>query len=271
LIGRRLVNAVVIGQNMRTLGRFAILSLCCVGCDGTAQQQKPASRQTPAATSTSVDEYIANFGDMGMWLPDAKQVGVFRDNFDTARSSLRDALSHSSSSVRMRSAYVIGEIGTTARPAGQELLDRFKNEPDVLVRIYIVDALNAIGYDDHAAVAVLIERYKALNGTNVPPNGDSSYADVDEKIKIASAVYSLTSDEVVSEYYDFVTKWLDPPDGGLSSELLEGYWERRWIAVNSLERMPAAKLESLQAERNAKPWVNTHVPRVLAVLRKNAR
>lgn len=266
----------VIGLNMKTLGRFAILLVCFVGCDGATHQQKSASRQTPIATAKSVDEYIAGWGDMGMWLPDAKQIGAFRDNFDTARNSLRDALSHSDDSVRMRAAYVIGEIGITARPVGKELLARLTEEPDELVRIYIVDALNAIGYDDHATVAVLVERYKALDGTNVPPNGDPSYAEVDEKIKIASALYSLANDESKSEYYDFVTKWLDPPDDGLNGDLLDGYWERRWIAVNSLERMPAAKdaipkLESLQTEPNAKPWVNTHVPRVLGVLRKNAR
>lgn len=82
--------------------------------------------------------------------------------------------------------------------------------------------------------------------------------------------------ESKSRYFDFVTKWLDPPEDDLSGDLLEGYWERRWMAVNALEQMPDAtdaipKLESLEVEPNAKPWVDIHVPRVLGVLRRNIR
>jgi len=138
----------------------------------------------------SPDQYIAGWDDMGMRLPDAEEVKLFRDNFDAARSSLDDALSHSNHSVRMRAAYVLGEIGKTAQPAGEELLARLVEESHVLVRIYIIDALNAIGYDTEATVSVLTERYEALDGTNVPPIDDPSYAEVDEKIKVASALYS---------------------------------------------------------------------------------
>ena len=261
---------------MKTLGRLMILFVCVAGCDGATQQQKPGSRQTEIALRKTVGDYIASWGAMGMWLPDVQQVRVFRDNFDAARDGLIEALSHSDKAVRMRAAYVIGQIGIIARPSGQELLARLTDESDVLVRIYIVNALNLIGYDNQATVALLVERYNALDGTNVPPNVEVSYAPVDEKITIACAIYSLTNDESNSEYYDFVTGWLDPPDKSLNSVLLDGYWERRWIAVNSLERMPAAKnaipkLESLQSEPNSKPWVSVHVPRVLETLRKDAR
>ncbi len=213
---------------------------------------------------------------MGMWLPDAEQVKVFRDNFDVARGSLCDALTHSNHSVRIRAAYVIGEIGETAKPAGEELLARLGEESDEVVRIYIVDALNAIGYDTEAAITVLIKRYEALDGANVPPNDDHSYAEVDEKITVACALYAFVDAESKSRYFDFVTKWLDPPEDDLSGDLLEGYWERRWMAVNALEQMPDAtdaipKLESLEVEPNAKPWVDIHVPRVLGVLRRNIR
>jgi len=249
---------------MNTTRALIILIACIVGCD------------RPDSSNQSVDDYIAGWGEMGMMLPDAAQVKVFRDNFDSAHGSLRKALSHADDSVRMRAAYVIGEIGDTAKPAGEDLLARLTEESDELVRIYIVDALNAVGYKTDETIAVLSERYMALDGSNVPPNDDHSYAEVDEKITIASALYSLAETESKSEYYDFVIQWLDPPDDGLDGELLDGYWERRWIAVNSLERMPTAtgaipKLESLQAEAGAKPWVNVHVPRVLGVLRQNVR
>jgi len=261
---------------MKTIRALTILSICLVGCDRSIPQQNSTPQQNPIAPNQSVDDYIAGWGEMGMMLPGAAQINIFRDNFDSAHGSLRNALSHSDDSVRMRAAYVISEIGGTAKPAGEDLLARLREESDELVRIYIVDALNVIGYNTDATIAVLSKRYEALDGANVAPNDDSSYAEVDEKIKIASALYSLTDADSKSEYYDFVVQWLDRPDDGLNGALLDGYWERRWIAVNSLAQMPTAadaipKLESLQAEPNAKAWVNIHVPRVLGVLKKNAR
>ena len=247
--------------------------LLLVGCEETSPHPRSAPTEVPNASAESL---IAGWGDMGMWLPDAEEIAVFRKSFPTAQHLLRNALSHHDRSVRMRGAYVIGKLGDVAKPVGNDLVERLADEPDTTVRMYIVNALNAIGYKTESAIEVLTERYRSLDGSNRPPNADHSYAEVDEKITIASALYALSDDESISEYYNFVTKWLDPPDHNLGGDLLEGYWQRRLIAVNSLERMPDAtdaipKLESLQAERNAKLWVNTHVPRVLNVLRKTAR
>ena len=253
----------VVGLIMSTIRALIAVTACIIGCD------------RPDGVNRSVDDYIASWGEMGMMLPDAAQVKVFHESFDSADSSLRKALSHPDDSVRMRAAYVIGELGATAKPVGEDLFARLTQESDELVRIYIVDALIAVGYKTEESIAVLSERYEALDGSNVPPNNGHSYAEVDEKIKIASALYSLAGTESKPEYYDFVTQWLDPPADGLNRGLIDGYWERRWMAVNSLEQMPTAtgaipKLEALQAEAGAKSWVNVHVPRVLDVLRQNA-
>tara|TARA_R100000789_G_scaffold99243_1_gene105212 strand:+ start:642 stop:1451 length:810 start_codon:yes stop_codon:yes gene_type:complete len=266
----------LIGLSMKTLRVFAIFCVCFVGCNQRIAQQNSTPPKTRDTSNQSFDELITAWGDMGMMFPDSAQVDVFRADFETSRSSLRDALSHSDNSVRMRAAYVIGEIGDIAKPAGEELLARLLDEPDELVRIYIVDALNSVGYDTNATIAALSDRFETLDGNNVPPNNDHSYAEVDEKIKVASALFSLSDTDSRSKYYDFVTQWLDPPADDLKGTLLDGYWERRWIAVNSIEQMPEAtdaipKLESLLAEPNAKLWVNTHVPRVLGVLRKNVQ
>lgn len=261
---------------MNSTAYIALLSLVLVGCDRTNSQPGTSSQKTRVQPSKTVEDYIARWSDMGMWLPDAEQVNVFCDNFDSARGSLREALSHNNQSVRMRAAYVIGEIGDSAKPAGEELLARLTAEPDELVRIYIIDALIAIGYDTDTTITVLVERYEALDGSNVPPNEDHYYAEVDEKITVASALYSFVDIDSKTGYLDFVIKWLDPPDDDLSPELLDGYWIRRWIAVHALEQMSTAteaipRLESLKAEPNAKPWVHVHVPRILGVLRKNSR
>ncbi|MDY0171063.1 MAG: HEAT repeat domain-containing protein [Thermoguttaceae bacterium] len=246
------------------------------GCDRSAPQQDAGPFQRPTIRANTVGECIASWTDMGMWLPDSQQIEIVRAQFKSARGPLRDALSHSDDSVRMRAAYVIGQIGPQARPAGEDLLAQFVREPDRTVRMYIVNALNLIDYNDAATVDALANRYGALDGRNVAPSVDHSYPEVDEKITIASALFTMAETRSKSEYYEFVVKWLDPPNDATHGDLLEGYWERRWMAVNVLERMPGAtdaipKLQSLQAEANAKPWVNVHVPRVLAALRSNAR
>jgi len=229
---------------------------------------------TTEARAGSTSELIAGWSEMGMWLPDQEQIKFLDQHFETAREPLCNALSHSDDSVRMRAAYVIAEIGQHAKAAGPRLLARFKNEPDELVRMYIVDALNAIDFNSDATVSVLTERLDSLDSTNVAPNADHSYAEVDERITIAAALYALTDDDTKKQYLTFVTDWLKPPPHDLRDSLLEGYWERRWIAVNSLERMPGAveaipMLESLRDEPDAKAWVDVHVPRVLAALREN--
>ncbi|MFO7905791.1 MAG: hypothetical protein ACQESR_25230 [Planctomycetota bacterium] len=101
---------------MRPTACIVLLSVLLVGCDGANSQSGTATQQTPRRTSETVEEYIAGWGEMGMWLPDAEQVAVFRDNFDSTRSSLRDALANPDDSVRMRAAYVIGEIGDSGGP-----------------------------------------------------------------------------------------------------------------------------------------------------------
>jgi HEAT repeat protein len=261
---------------MKSIGRMTIFLVYLAGCGRPTPPQSFMPPQTSDGSAATANEYIAGWDDMGMWLPNAKQIAFFRDNFEAAHASLRDALSHSDYSVRMRAAYVIGEIGDAAKSAGEDLLDRLTIEPNETIRMYVVDALNTIGYDTVMTVAALTKRFDALDAKNVPPSLDHSYAEVDEKITIASALYTMVDAELKPQYYTFVTQWLDPPDKDLAGDLLDGYWDRRWIAVNSLERMPGAtdaipKLESLQAEPDAKPWVDVHVPRVLAVLRKNAR
>ena len=259
------VMSTVIEMNMRSTGIALTLLAVLGGCDRSTPQQ---------TVPNTISECIASWDDMGMWMPDSRQIAMFRAQFKSARGPLREALTHSNDSVRLRAAYVIGEIGPLARPSGEDLLARFLREPDVTVRMYIVDALNLIGYKSGTTVDALAKRYRALDGANVEPN-DQSYPEVDEKITIASALYVMVDGQSKSEYYEFVTKWLDPPDG-MHGPLLEGYWDRRWNAVNALERMPGAtdaipKLQSLQAEPNVESWVNVHVPRVLAALRRNAR
>ena len=261
---------------MASIKLTSICLLLVVGCAEPTPQQTHFPHEAPDPSAATAQEYIDGWGKMGMWLPDAAQVAFFRDHFETSRDEIQDALSHADKSVRMRAAYVLSEIGSAANPAGDDLLARLSVEPDVTVRMYLINALNMIGHDSNATVAFLAKRYELLDSQNVPLDHNGDYPPVDEKITIAAALFTMVDEAEQSQYYEFVTDWLDPPNKAVTGGLLGGYWERRWMAVNSLARMPAAtdaipKLESLLAEPNAKPWVNVHVPRVLAALRKNVR
>ena len=88
------------------------------------------------------------------------------------------------------------------------------------------------------------------------------------------ALYNLTAGEEREEYLAFVTQWLRPASSDLNGARLEGYWERRLMAVRTLEDMPEASsavplLESMLLEDDAKSWVAVHVPRVLSVLKRS--
>ena len=209
---------------------------------------------------------------MGMYLPDEEQIEFVRTNLDDATPQLKGALNHDNTDVRQRTAYVIGEIGPEAKSLGPPLAERLKVEPERIVRIYIYDALAAVQFSNFGVVSQLHERYDALSPQNEPYQFGAGYADVDERINVAAALYVLHREGPRDEYLEFVTKWLAPPAADIKPEELGGYWERRWVAVISLEGMPEATeaiplLESMLDEKDAKSWVNVHVPRVLGVLR----
>lgn len=211
-----------------------------------------------------------------MWLPDARQVAFFSSNYTQVEEKLISALASENADVRQRAAHVIGEIGPNARSCGPALLARLKVEPERLVRIYITNALAAIGYRSMDGVKELQRRFESLSDENAPRTMlDIEYADVDERINVAAALYVLAEEADRETYLSFVQQWLDPPPADLTPELLRGYWERRWTAVICLEHMRGATsaiplLESMLAEENAESWVTIHVPRVLDKLRKHA-
>lgn len=209
---------------------------------------------------------------MGMWLPDKEQVAYFHSNLDATRDPLVAALSHTNPGVRQRAAYVISEIGTNARSLGPDLLSRLRTERERIVRIYLVDALLGVKFDDAEALSELKRRFESLDDTNVPSALDFEYSEADERINVAAALYVLDQSKTRDQYLASVLKWLQPPPALLAGDQLEGYWERRWIAVISLEHMSGATdaiplLEAMRDEENTKSWVSVHVPRVLDALR----
>ncbi len=229
----------------------------------------------PSSPPQHIQAWVNSWAKMGMYLPDEEQVSFLHANLDDVTAELEAAVSHENAEIRQRAAYVISEIGIDANGLGNCLFEQLKNEPDQLVQIYLIDALGAVRYNDNEVVAFLEKKYASLKDENVPPSLfiSGKYAEVDEKINLAGVLYVLAQPESREQYLDFVTQWLDTPSGSMNAVESSGYWERRWMAVISLEDMEGAVeaiplLEAMLNEKNTKSWVSTHVPRVLDALKE---
>jgi hypothetical protein len=247
----------------QSLGGFMVAGAATVLASATGCWQSPQSK---------AEQYIADWDTRGASLPDKEQIRFFDNHLEATSAALCQALAHEDDSVRIGAAYVISEIGERAKLAGPGVLERLRIEPDETVRMYLVEALSSIGYDSDEAVSYLAKRFESLDSTNDPLHADYSYSEADEKITVAAALYVLSKDDAKPQYLRFVTDWLKAPPNELTGPLLEGYWQRRWVAVTSLDNMPGAVeaiplLEGLRNEPGAQPWVEVHVPRALEALR----
>ncbi len=246
---------------MYSLRCILVIVLLAIGCG----KPSPPPRQIQA--------WVESWAKMGMYLPDGEQIAFLRANLRDVELELAAALSHTNLGIRQRAAYVIGEIGTDAVPLGPALLERLEVEPNRVVRFYIADALAAVKYDGEEVIALLRLQFESLGSENAPPQLFGGYAEVDERINLASALFVLTKGNERKKYLDFVIQWLNPLNAELNPIETAGYWERRWIAVISLEGMHDAKeaiplLESMLGEEDSKSWVSVHVPRVIGVLKQ---
>ena len=221
-----------------------------------------------------IQAWVKEWGEMGMYLPSDEQIDFIRANLSDVTPELSAALNHNNPDVRQRAAYVIEKIGPVAKSLGPDLVRRFAIEKERLVRIYLVNAIGRINFQDQTAAKLLRAHFDTLSFENSAPQLFGGYADVDEKINVAAALFNQTSNKDRDKYFDFVTKWLQPPDPKFSQTELAGYWERRWMAVIALEDMSQASaaiplLEAMLKEPNPKEWVSIHVPRVIAALKRS--
>jgi HEAT repeat protein len=248
---------------MKTIRATALSLLLVTGCDHSSSQPK------------HIQAWIESWGKMGMYLPPDEQIDFLRINFSDVKPELAAALNDKNPDIRQRDAFAIGKIGTSAVSLGHALVARLNIEPERLVRIYLVNALAEIGYRDEEATDLLRAKFAALKSVNEPIDPAGGYADVDEKIYVAAALFDLTSGDERNEYREFVTQWLKPPSSEMNATEREAYWEHRWGAVIALENMTDASsaiplLESILQEPDAPAWVSVHVPRVLGALKKSA-
>lgn len=202
---------------------------------------------------------------MGMWLPNAEQIEFFKTNIEITKEVLEERLSDTNSDVRQRAAYVVEEIGPAARPLQNALVTALVKERDSIVRIYLCNALREIGGGDESVLAELRSLFD-VSGENKAVVGQRIYA--------GAALATLSKDPgEVADCTAFVCQWLKPPSENLSPAEVEQYWDARWSAVNAIEHVPSARqavplLEDMLNEPGKHPWVDIHVPRALASLKK---
>lgn len=233
--------------------------------------KKPRRQQAAAGGDRTLAEQWA---EMGMYLPDQQAIEMLQADLPGIGEELKAALVHANPDVRQRAAYVLAEIGPDARGFGDTLFEQLKVEEASIARIYLIDALAAIRFDEEEVLEFLRSEYASLSDKNTPESvfGDGAYQEVDERINLAGALYVLSDEEARGEYFDFVTRWLAPPADDMGQAERNGYWARRWMAVNTLESMDDATgaiplLEAMLNEPSPKSWVSVHVPRVLGALR----
>lgn len=247
----------------RDLWGGLLLVLVTLGCDGAGSAEREGGDEVK--TLAQAQEYAQGWAKMGMWLPNSKQVAFFAANLKVTQRVLEERLLDENEDIRQRAAYVIEEIGPAARPLQKALVAALTRERESLVRIYISNALRAIGGADDEVLAELRTLFKTP--------GDDKEA-MQQRIYAAAALAALSQDpSEVSRSTAYVCEWLEPPRKDLQSAELEQYWDARWSAVNAIEHVPGAEqavplLEAMLKESGKPAWVNVHVPRALASLKK---
>lgn len=246
----------------RAIFLSCVLTLILAGC--SERNSSTTRKDDPSKATDQAQAYSKDWASMGMWLPDSKQLAFFANNIDVTKRVLIDKLGDPNDDVRQRAAYVIEQIGPVASATQTALVAALAKEKVPLVRIYLCNALRAVGGSNEEALAQLRSLYRA--------SGDDKDT-IDQRIYAAAALATLSKNQQeVKECTDFVCGWLKPPDKKLTPSELEKYSDIRWSAVNAVEHMAGAQqaiplLEKMLADNEKPAWVDVHVPRALAALK----
>ncbi len=153
---------------------------------------------------------VKKWSKLGMWLPE-KDVPFFKDNYAILQPVLRDAIADASDAIRQNALYVVREIGPTALPLEPQLAKRVEVEPDRTVRLYLYAAARSIGAKSDHTLALMKERYAALETQPDFRVHDYDHTPVDERIELAAALLRLDDQpERRADYRDLILRWLKP-------------------------------------------------------------
>lgn len=196
-----------------------------VGIESFANGGPPPAAVTGAQPGPvrPLADVVASWQDLGMWLPSAEEVALFRDARPQSLDALRVGLQHDDSHVRMSTAYVAEELGSDAAGLAKDMLRRLQSEDDPIVRAYIACALAAVEDDSQGIVDVLRKEFGAEE-------------DEQAKTHVAGALVRLNSPDAEPEAWRWLLDSLKtyPPDPPQGFEERSEFWERRRWAVRHL-------------------------------------
>ncbi len=188
------------------------------------RKREPASGSgAPQSAERSVTDVVASWEDLGIWLPSSDEVALIRSALPESLEALRVGLKHDDAHVRMSTAYVAEKLGADAAGLTPDVLHRLQVEPKLIVRVYLADALAAMGDDSQDILDPLRGEFRSEQDDQV-------------KTSLGGALVRLNSPEAEPEAWQWLLDSLKtfppvPPDG---LEERQAFWERRWGAVRHL-------------------------------------
>lgn len=187
------------------------------------------------AVLKETDEKVAAWSNLGMWLPDQKDVEFFREHYDITRDALKRALDDPK--IGRAACSVIQDLKLTATDLGPELLSLLQAEPEGAANSSLVRSLAAVQYRPPECLAELQRRWLSLQES---PN---------EALFIAAAIWVLTENpEEKSSSLGYILKRLAPVSADLTPGERTAYLDTQWNAVVCLNAAPGctAAIPSLE-------------------------
>ncbi len=182
-----------------------------VGCSREDESRTPA-------------DIVDSWSDLGMYLPPKEDITFIRENLPESLKALRAGMNAPESSLRMSTAYVIGELGSDASALTQELLDRIDTETVPIVRVYSATAVADID---------------RLNENQVQQLKDAFHSEEEPQAKthLAGALVRVDNFEEQNDAKEWLLQSLEPltPENEVSD--IDIFWECRWGAIAHLRHL----------------------------------
>ena len=195
------------------------------GIESFASEERPRAPASGArqGAEPSVTDIVASWKDLGIWLPSSDEVKLVRSRLPESLDALRVGFKHDDAHVRMSTAYVAEKLGPEAAGLARDVLQRLQTEPEPLVRVYLADALAAIGDNSQDILDALRGEFQSEQDDQV-------------KTYLAGGLVRLNSPKAEPEAWQWLLDSLKtfppvPPDG---LEERQAFWERRWGGVRHL-------------------------------------
>lgn len=204
---------------------------------------------------------VQKWPTLGMWLPDEREVRLFREHYDLTRDVLKKEIRNPDEKFRGKVLYVVQELEGTARDLGPDLVEMLTIAPPGRPGRSVVRALTTIRYRSPECQRELSRHW------------DAAGASVDTLLSLAAAQAVLSeSPEERRRGEAFLVRWLQPVPETLDAAERKAYLETQFtaiITVNAVRGLSVVEgpLERL-LENPAASWMRTQIPNALGRIRE---